>query len=105
MPPSRCRGSLTADRRRLGQKRVRISAPKPLGPLLHPLVPVQPTRQDEARIQQARIESPTIGGNGMNGAESLVRTLVGGGVDVCFANPGTSEMHFVAALDRVEGMR
>jgi acetolactate synthase-1/2/3 large subunit len=41
----------------------------------------------------------------MNGAESLVRTLVRGGVDVCFANPGTSEMHFVAALDRVEGMR
>jgi len=41
----------------------------------------------------------------MNGAESLVRTLVEGGVDVCFANPGTSEMHFVAALDRVEGMR
>ena len=41
----------------------------------------------------------------MNGAESLVRTLVKGGVDVCFANPGTSEMHFVAALDRVEGMR
>jgi acetolactate synthase-1/2/3 large subunit len=41
----------------------------------------------------------------MNGAESLVRTLVNGGVDVCFSNPGTSEMHFVAALDRVEGMR
>jgi hypothetical protein len=41
----------------------------------------------------------------MNGAESLLRTLVGGGVDVCFANPGTSEMHFVAALDRVDGMR
>src|SRR6187200_1551298 len=41
----------------------------------------------------------------MNGAESLVRTLVGGGVNVCFSNPGTSEMHFVAALDRVEGMR
>src|ERR1041384_1518517 len=41
----------------------------------------------------------------MNGAESLVRTLVQGGVDVCFANPGTSEMHFVAALDRVDGMR
>jgi len=31
--------------------------------------------------------------------------MVAGGVDVCFANPGTSEMHFVAALDRVEGMR
>jgi len=41
----------------------------------------------------------------MNGAESLVRTLVGSGVDVCFANPGTSEMHFVAALDAVAGMR
>jgi len=41
----------------------------------------------------------------MNGAESIVRTLVAGGVDTCFANPGTSEMHFVAALDQVEGMR
>ena len=41
----------------------------------------------------------------MNGAESLVRTLVDSGVDVCFSNPGTSEMHAVAALDRVEGMR
>src|SRR5215472_18721383 len=41
----------------------------------------------------------------MNGAESLLRTLVGGGVEVCFGNPGTSEMHFVAALDRVDGMR
>lgn len=41
----------------------------------------------------------------MNGAESLVHTLIDGGVDVCFANPGTSEMHFVAALDKVEGMR
>jgi len=41
----------------------------------------------------------------MNGAESLVRTLVNAGVEVCFSNPGTSEMHFVAALDKVEGMR
>src|SRR4029077_715270 len=41
----------------------------------------------------------------MNGAESLLRTLVGSGVEVCFGNPGTSEMHFVSALDRVEGMR
>jgi acetolactate synthase-1/2/3 large subunit len=41
----------------------------------------------------------------MNGAESLVRTLVAGGVDTCFTNPGTSEMHFVAALDKVDGMR
>ena len=41
----------------------------------------------------------------MNGAESLVRTLIASDVDVCFSNPGTSEMHFVAALDRVEGIR
>jgi acetolactate synthase-1/2/3 large subunit len=41
----------------------------------------------------------------MNGAESLIRTLVAGGVDVCFANPGTSEMHCVAALDKIDGMR
>ena len=41
----------------------------------------------------------------MNGAESLVRTLVANDVNVCFTNPGTSEMHFVAALDKVEGMR
>ena len=41
----------------------------------------------------------------MNGAESLVRTLAGAGVRVCFANPDTSEMHFVAALDRAPEMR
>ncbi len=41
----------------------------------------------------------------MNGAESLVHTLLKSSVEVCFANPGTSEMHFVAALDRIPGMR
>lgn len=41
----------------------------------------------------------------MNGAESLVDTLLGSGVEVCFANPGTSEMHFVAALDKRPAMR
>lgn len=41
----------------------------------------------------------------MNGAESLVKTLLASGVDTCFSNPGTSEMHFVAALDRIPGMR
>jgi len=40
----------------------------------------------------------------MNGAQALIRTLVGAGVDVCFTNPGTSEMHFVAALDSVPEM-
>ena len=41
----------------------------------------------------------------MNGAQNLIHTLVNGQVDICFTNPGTSEMHFVAALDQVEGMR
>jgi len=41
----------------------------------------------------------------MNGAESLLGTLVDSGIEVCFTNPGTSEMHFVAALDEVEGIR
>src|ERR671939_240170 len=41
----------------------------------------------------------------MNGAEVLLRTLLASGVDVCFMNPGTSEMQFVAALDQVPGMR
>jgi acetolactate synthase I/II/III large subunit len=41
----------------------------------------------------------------MNGAECLLRTLLQCGVDTCFMNPGTSEMQFVSALDRVEGMR
>jgi len=41
----------------------------------------------------------------MNGAESLVSTLVEQGVDICFANPGTSEMHFLAALGNHPRMR
>jgi len=41
----------------------------------------------------------------MIGAESLVRTLLASGVDTCFANPGTSELYFISALDRVPGMR
>src|SRR6202050_3931784 len=41
----------------------------------------------------------------MNGAESLIRSLTAGGADTCFANPGTSEIHLVAALDRLPEMR
>lgn len=41
----------------------------------------------------------------MNGAESLVGTLVAGGVEVCFTNPGTSEMHVVGALDHAKEIR
>ena len=40
-----------------------------------------------------------------NGAESLIRTALAAGIDVCFANPGTTEMPLVAALDAVPGMR
>jgi acetolactate synthase-1/2/3 large subunit len=40
-----------------------------------------------------------------NGAQALMQTLVNAGVEVCFTNPGTSEMHFVAALDSAPGMR
>ena len=40
-----------------------------------------------------------------NGAQALMKTLVDAGVEVCFTNPGTSEMHFVAALDDQPGMR
>nr|MDT0522588.1 thiamine pyrophosphate-binding protein [Streptomyces sp. DSM 41633] len=39
------------------------------------------------------------------GAEVVVNRLLAEGVDVCFANPGTSEMHFVAALDSAPDMR
>jgi acetolactate synthase I/II/III large subunit len=41
----------------------------------------------------------------MNGAQSLLNTLVWGGVEVCFTNPGTSEMHLVAALDQQPKIR
>src|SRR5829696_1847175 len=41
----------------------------------------------------------------MTGAESVLRTLSAAGVRACFANPGTSEMHLVAALDRVPDVR
>jgi acetolactate synthase-1/2/3 large subunit len=41
----------------------------------------------------------------VNGAQALIASLTGAGVDVCFMNPGTSEMHFVAALDSVPQMR
>ena len=41
----------------------------------------------------------------MTGAESLLRTLLANRIEICFMNPGTSEMQFVSALDRVPGMR
>jgi acetolactate synthase-1/2/3 large subunit len=41
----------------------------------------------------------------MNGADALMQTLADCGIQVCFANPGTSEMHLVAALDREPRIR
>ena len=46
-----------------------------------------------------------IPGRMPNGAQALIRTLANSGVTTCFTNPGTSEMHFVAALDSVPEMR
>jgi acetolactate synthase-1/2/3 large subunit len=41
----------------------------------------------------------------MTGAESLIRTLIASGVEMCFANPGTTELQFVVALDKIESVR
>ena len=41
----------------------------------------------------------------MNGAESLIRTAIAAGVEVCFANPGTTEMPLVLAIDAIPGIR
>ncbi|HEY8527758.1 MAG TPA: acetolactate synthase large subunit [Acidimicrobiales bacterium] len=49
--------------------------------------------------------APTGADGRLNGAQALIRTLAACGVDTCFSNPGTSEMHFVAALDTVPEMR
>lgn len=49
--------------------------------------------------------APKGGGQETNGAERLCDSLIAQGVDTCFANPGTSEMHFVGALDRRPQMR
>src|SRR5262249_23357853 len=53
----------------------------------------------------ARVTGSQAMVRGMNGAQALLRTMADSGVNVCFANPGTSEMHFVAALDTVPELR
>lgn len=59
----------------------------------------------KATVQPERSRTATMTNeHSVSGAESLVHTLVDSGVDHCFTNPGTSEMHFVAALDRVPGV-
>src|SRR5258707_5959892 len=60
----------------------------------------------KATVRPERWRNPQMTDHrAISGAESLVHTLVGSGVDHCFTNPVTSEMHFVAALDRVRGIR
>ena len=74
-----------------------------------PLLPKRPILGKAAALRNppsaASLGPAGVSGERMNGAESLVHTLLKGGVETCFANPGTSEMHFVAALDRIPGMR
>ncbi len=41
----------------------------------------------------------------MNGAEALVRTVLGAQIEICFANPGTTEIPLLQALDAVPGIR
>ncbi|MQM30603.1 MAG: hypothetical protein CRU78_08745 [Candidatus Accumulibacter phosphatis] len=41
----------------------------------------------------------------MNGAQALIKTLLNGGIEVCFANPGISEMQLVQAIDQIPGIR
>src|SRR5690606_13833057 len=56
--------------------------------------------RERAGVSRAPVHTPTA-----SGAQALLGSLLDGGVDTCFANPGTSEMHFVAALDGVARMR
>src|SRR6201995_2078586 len=56
-------------------------------------------------IQPAYDQARDLRRIAVNGAQALVASLTGAGVDVCFMNPGTSEMHFVSALDSVPEMR
>ena len=58
-----------------------------------------------ALLALRRPRATRVRGGAVNGAESVLRTLAASGVDVCFANPGTSEMHLVAAMDRVPEVR
>src|SRR5690242_15855683 len=62
------------------------------------------TAREEGKFHASRSRVDVHFDN-MTGAECLLRTLVANQIEVCFMNPGTSEMHFVAALDRVPEMR
>ena len=63
------------------------------------------TAASGAEAPSVVVRDPRPTATAVTGAQSLIRTLASAKVDVCFANPGTSEMHFVAALDAVPEMR
>ncbi len=83
-------GEEAVSRRARGSRQARPHAPDQGG--------VRPRRNPQPRHHLRP------GGIHVNGAQALIRTLVDAGVDTCFMNPGTSEMHFVAALDAVPEM-
>ena len=62
----------------------------------------RPSTSEPAHMRSGR---PSYGTPMLNGAQALIRTLADAGVTTCFTNPGTSEMHFVSALDTVPQMR
>lgn len=64
-------------------------------------------KQDNSRSESNSSDEPADAtrSNQPNGAQTLVAALENAGVEVCFANPGTSEMHFVAALDQSTSLR
>jgi len=74
-------------------------------PPRRPRLPLPPSQESDMPDQGPTAAPGALADGRSNGAESLLRSLKASGIEVCFANPGTSEMHFVAALDRVEGLR
>ena len=99
-------------RGRLGRARDRASEEAVPGRARGP-GQARPHAPDQGRLRSPRHPQPghhlrsgaVDGSRPVNGAQALIRTLVAHGVDTCFMNPGTSEMHFVAALDDVPAMR
>ena len=73
-------------------------------PLTEPWEPLYSRRTDKAVIIGLRLTKPHTNGRGLIHG-GLIATLADNGVEACFANPGTSEMQFVAALDRKPEMR
>jgi len=91
------------DMRHLERKGERLPVADEPSPKINP----ERLKGGGAGARQPQLVGPgnTNGHKNMSGAESLVLTLINSGVETCFTNPGTSEMHFVAALDRIPEIR